>query len=144
MDPEKKVFHLLGSIYSNIYRIPFIGNLIVRGVCRTFGLLGYLGAMRHNHYSSVEEFAGFFKTMTDAGGIEVEISSIDETQFEFSLKECPYGFNRPEQQGVCEAAMDMDRTLFGLCGFELTIKESIPGGSPVCVEHMRLKNAPEK
>ncbi|MBN2168898.1 MAG: hypothetical protein JW738_06605 [Actinobacteria bacterium] len=142
MDSRKSVFHLLGSIYISLYRIPIIGNWIVRGICRFFGFTGYLAALRRKHFDSLEDFADFFKKITGAGGIEIDISYIDNKQLEFTLKECPYGFCLPEQQDVCEAAMDMDRTLFGSYGFELTIIESIPGGSSVCRECLQLKNVP--
>ncbi|MBN1289223.1 MAG: hypothetical protein JXA49_06265 [Actinobacteria bacterium] len=142
MDSRKKVFHLLGSIYISLYRIPVIGNWMVRGICRFFGFTGYFAALRRKNFDSLEDFVDFFKKITGAGGIEIDISYIDNTQLEFTLKECPYGFHLPEQQEVCEAAMDMDRTLFGSCGFELTIIESIPGGSSLCRERLRLKNVP--
>lgn len=137
-----KLFHFLGRFYTAVYKIPILGNWIVRGICRTFGLLGYPLSLKLKQVDSIDDFIPFFKQIIGAGGIEIEITQSDVEQFEFTLTECPYGFSGPEHAGVCDAAMDMDRTMFGLCGFGLTVKESIPGGSSVCREQLRLKHPP--
>lgn len=136
-----KAFHLLGRFYGFIYRIPVIGNLIVRGICRLIGLLGYHSPICPKHFGSMDEFIEFLKTVTKSGGMDFEIAGRDNDRFEIILDECPYLFSRPDQVGVCEAAMDMDRTLFGRCGYEIIIKESLPRGDSVCREVFKMKSS---
>ena len=65
-------------------------------------------------------------------GFLVEMSGEKTDQFEFFILSCPLGYYRAEQQGLCDAAMDLDRTMTRLCGAELAVKESIPGGASKC------------
>lgn len=140
MNVGKKLFRLLGGSYNMVYRIPVIGDWIVRGVCRLIGLMGYHSPMCPKHFDSIDEFIEFLKNTTGAGGINIEIENRGEDRFEIILEECPYLFSKPCQVGVCEAAMDMDRTLFGRCGYEIIIKESLPRGDPVCREVFKMKS----
>ncbi len=125
----------MGIRYEKMFKIPKIGEPLVRGVTRTFGHVNFrmpgIGPKRHKTIQGVkEDLARMVELM------ELPIAFIDENDtsdsFEIYVEHCPYGYHRPDQQGVCDAAMDMDRVLFRNMGAELIIKESIVYGAPKC------------
>lgn len=62
--------------------------------------------------------------------VPLEVSKESPDQLEFLVAACPYGYNRRDQEGVCDAVMDLDRTMVKLCGGSMVIEESIAGRRP--------------
>ncbi|MCX5859759.1 MAG: hypothetical protein NT056_07690 [Proteobacteria bacterium] len=127
----------LGRFYERLYRVPGIGESLVRGWCRNLGRVSFYspsGLKRSDDLQGVKE------TLVESCrkmGFKMELSGEKPGQFEFFILECPYGYHRPDQQGVCDAAMDMDRVMFRLCGGDLQVEETIPGGAAKCRVTMR-------
>jgi len=85
------------------------------------------------------EFKQDFARMTALMDFDLETVQRGEDRLEVILEACPYGYRRPDQQGVCDAAMDMDRAMFGHAGYEVTIDACIPSGAHACLVSMRRK-----
>jgi len=123
----------LGRFYERLYRVPGVGESLVRGWCRNLGRVSFYspsGLKRSDNLQGVKE------TLVESCrkmGFQLELSGkAGPDQFEFFILECPYGFHRLDQQGVCDAAMDMDRVMFRLCGGELRVEDTIPRGATKC------------
>jgi len=127
-----KFFLSLGRFYERLYRVPGVGESLVRGFCRNLGRISFYspsGLKRSDNLQGVKE------TLVESCrkmGFKMELSGEKPDQFEFFILECPYRYHRPDQQGVCDAAMDMDRVMFRLCGGDLRVEETIPGGASKC------------
>lgn len=139
MSVPRKMSHLLGSIYGLIYRLPMIGEPAVRGISRAMGFVNSHapgGMKRRDTMAELKlDMERAFKML------DIDVAEIvqDEERIELVLNSCPYGYRRPDQAGVCDAAMDMDRTMFGYCGCDLTIEASLPQGDPICRVLIRKK-----
>ena len=130
--------HILGKFDQLLYHLPWGGEKIVRGLNRTFGKINFHSPISGLKWrDSIEEVKADLLRLCGIMNFQVEISWEEPDQFEFFVLECPYGFHRPDQQGVCDAAMDLDRTMFRLCGAELIVKETIPAGAPKCRQIMK-------
>jgi hypothetical protein len=133
----------MGRSYETLYRLPGLGDPLVRGLNRGIGRMNFhlpfLGLRRHD---SIDGFRKDFLKLTGMMQLPVEIIAGSETPdgFEFYVQSCPYGYQRADQQGVCDAAMDMDRVLFGMMGADLTILESTVQGAPRCRISLRLSS----
>ncbi len=132
MSGRKKAFLLLGYIYGLLYRLPLVGEPLVRAINRSIGFLNYHAPSGPRHHDSVAAMRKDLERLLDIADIDVEIVHQDEDRLEMIMTSCPYGFRGPEHMGVCDAAMDMDRTMFGYCGFQLEIRECIPAGARAC------------
>ncbi len=142
MSIRKRSFLLLGSAYRLIYRLPVIGEPAVRGIAKALGYLSALspyGPKKHVSMSALREDLGRLFEMTD---MDIDAINQDEERIELVLTSCPYGYCRPEHAGVCDAAMDFDRTMFGRCGYELAIDACIPHGAPAC--RVSIRDRPAK
>lgn len=127
-----KFFLSLGRFYERLYRVPGVGESLVRGFCRNLGRISFYSP---SGLKRSDNLPGVKATLVESCrkmGFKMELSGEKPDQFEFFVLECPYGYHRPEQQGVCDAAMDMDRVMFRLCGGDLRVEETIPGGAPKC------------
>ena len=128
-----KFLPLLGQFNYLMYRIPRIGESLVRGQSRMAARLAFhmpiLGGKRSTTLDGVK--SEWFKFLRLAG-MQPPITQQGEEEFEFEVEACPYGFRRPEEKGVCHACMDLDRTYVKLLGGELEVLESIPDGSDRC------------
>lgn len=131
-------FRLLGYSYRLIYHLPVIGEWMVRGICKVFAYISFYSPFGPKPCGSIHELRKEFDRLIKTTGIELEVVHQDEERFEFVLPGCPYGFHRPGHLGVCDAAMDFDRVMFGLAGGKLTIEECIPGGASECRCSMRI------
>ena len=133
-DPEKGMARM-GKFYERLFKIPMIGEPLVRAMNRGLGNLNFRlpmpGAKRHDNIEGIIEY---LKNSIEIMKFPIEIieDSITEDRFEIYVHHCPYGYHRPDQQGVCDAAMDMDRVLFRNLGADLVILDSIVYGAPRC------------
>jgi len=131
----KRAMALAGRNYQRLFKIPGLGEPLVRGINRVIARISFYSPIFGlKHHDSMEGFKEDFIKLAEMTKLPVEI--IEETvgpgRFEFYVHSCPYGYHRPDQQGVCDAAMDMDRVLFRLMGAELVIEESAVSGAPRC------------
>jgi hypothetical protein len=132
MGLRKRLFLMLGYTYRLLYRLPVIGDPLVRGICGAIAFMNYRSPYGIKSFVSMDEFRKGFERLVEMADLDIEITGQDEEKLELVLTRCAYGFSRPEHRGVCDAAMDMDRKMFGYCGAKLVIDACIPDGSPVC------------
>jgi len=132
-------FRFLGYLYRLVYLLPVIGEWTVRGICKVFAYISFYSPFGPRPCASIHELRKEFDRLIKTTGIELEVVYQDDERFEFVLPGCPYGFRRPGHLGVCDAAMDMDRVMFGLAGGELKIEECMPGGAPHCRVSLSIK-----
>jgi hypothetical protein len=139
MSIRKGVGLLIGGIYGLICRVPLVGESAVRGFCQALGFLGNRvpGGMKWR--GSMAELKQDLEDVFGQLDIDFEAMNYDEESIELILSSCPYGFSRPEHALACDAAMDLDRTLFRHCGCDLTIEARLPHGDPVCRVLIRRK-----
>jgi len=132
MSIRKKSFLLLGSTYGLICRVPLVGEPMVRDFCRMLGFLGNRvpGGMKWK--GSMAELKHDLEAVFERLDIDFEAMNHDEERIELILSSCPYGFRSPGDALACDAAMDLDRTMFQYCGCDLTIEARLPHGDPVC------------
>ena len=140
MSVRKKIGLLVGSTYGFICRVPLVGEPAVRGFCRALGFLGNRVAGGMKWKGSMDELKQDLEDVFGQLDIDFEAMNHDEESIELILSSCPYGFRRPEHAQACDAAMDLDRTLFGYCGCDLTIEACLPHGDPVCRVIIRKKD----
>ena len=129
----KSLLPLLGRIDALTCAVPLLGAPLVRSKSHAVALLAfslpYLGGKRcHSVAELKEEWFGFLGRL----GLSPELVREEEREFEWTMRECPYGFAAPEQIGVCDACMELDRVYTRLLGGELEIVTMIPAGSPQC------------
>lgn len=132
MSLRKRFLYGLGCFYRALYRLPVIGEGLVKTITRTLGRVSFLSPVGPRPSSDIRAIREDLERLLGMIDVDFEVVYQDESRFEFILPICPYGFARREHEGVCEAAMDMDRVMFGLCGGGLVIEESIPTGAPAC------------
>ena len=130
--------HLMGHFFENLYRVPRVGDALVRflarGMAKGMVVLPFTGFRRS---SSVEESIALLKLICGRLAIGVDVVEQKPDGFVFEVPACPYGCNRPDQQGVCDAVMDLDRMVYREAGLELTVIESVVAGAPRCRLSMR-------
>lgn len=128
----KLVFLALGYAYRLLYLFPCIGQRMVRGISRGIAFINYRSPYGIRSFTSMDGFREQFQDLVDLAGLPIDVTGHDDERLELVVKWCPYGFSSSSHWGVCDAAMDMDRAMFGYCGMELVIHERIPDGFPVC------------
>jgi len=131
-----------GKAYEGLCKIPLIGPPLVRMFSRNMGRLIYYmpgtGAGRKDTYQGVKAFLA--KTREDMGfPFEFIPESEEPDSFDFYVAGCPYGYKRPDQAVPCDAAMETDRQLFKLMGWNLTIKEAAVHGASKCLIHLERR-----
>ena len=137
-DPEKMMAST-GRFYELLFKIPIIGEPLVKGINRGLGHLNFRNPMlKAERCDTIDEVIAYLRQAIDLMKFPIEIieDSITEDSFEIYVHHCPYGYHRPDQQGVCDAAMDMDRVLFRNLGADLVIQESAVFGAPKC--HIKM------
>lgn len=132
--PANALLPVAGKAQDLVFRVPAVGEILVRGGNRLLGRLAFhaplLGGKKSSDIRSIcEQWFAFL----NRNGISPSLESMDDESFVWSVSSCPYGFCRPEQWGVCDAAMDLDRTYLRLLGAGLVIKERIPQGTAKCL-----------
>jgi hypothetical protein len=132
MGARKGFIRLLGIAYGLLYRVPVVGDPLVKAVCRGIAFIQFHSPYRLKRADSIGVLRKDFERLVEVMDMDVEVTGEDEEKLELTLRKCPYGFSRPGQLGVCDAAMEMDRAMFGYAGCKLVIDECIPGGAPVC------------
>ena len=139
---RNRSFLLLGLIYRLLYRLPVVGDSVVRGISRTIGVVAYRSPYGIKSCVSMDAFREELQRLAAMADLPVEITGHDEDRLDLVVNWCPYGFSRPEHKGACEAAMDMDRIMYRYCGLELVIDESVLDGLPTCkVSIHRMRQA---
>lgn len=128
----------LGRLNKLACRLPVLGERVVRIEGRAIAALAFhmpwLGGKPCSSVSEIkEEWLGFI----GRAGISATITRETQDELEFEMESCPWGFRKAEDQGVCDAYMDLDRTYVKLLGGELEVLESIPSGSRRCREVIR-------
>lgn len=138
MKPQTISLHLMGHFFENLYRVPRMGDALVRSLARGMAkgmvVLPFTGFRRS---SSVKESIALLKLICGRLAIDVEIVEQKPDGFVFEVPACPYGYNRLDQQGVCDAVMDLDRMVYREAGLELKVLESVVAGAPRCRMSMR-------
>ena len=128
----------LGRIYERLYRLPLFGERLVRAIVRGMGKIVFYSPLSRFKYE--ETIGGVRRQLEDlCNSIGIPISVIEEEpeHLEFLVHDCPYAYHRSDQQGVCDAVMDLDRVIFRLCGAQLTIQESVVKGAAGCRVRLR-------
>jgi len=135
-----KSLHLMGKVYSLVFRIPVIGEPLLRGMLKTvshlFFYLPYVGGRKHRSVAGLE--SGWFGFLSRFG-IYPTVTSKNEQEFRWFVNACPYGFTVSRERALCDAVMDLDRTYIKLLGGELEILDRIPRGAECCRYVTRLK-----
>ena len=130
---------LLGKWNALAYRLPVLGESLVRTQSRAIAKMAFhmplLGGRPCSNIGEIKE--GWLKFLGRAG-ISITITRETENEFEFEVEACPWGFRNPDDQGVCDACMDLDRTYVRLLGGEMEVLASIPSGSACCTERIRM------
>jgi|GEM_PF-701796 len=132
MEVRKLLFLALGFLYRLLYLVPVVGDMMVRFICSAIAYINYRSPYGIKYFYSMDDFRKRFEGLVKMAGLPVEVTGHDEERLQLVVERCPYGFNKPGHKGVCDAAMDMDRKMFGYCGTMLVIDECIPDGFPVC------------
>jgi len=137
-----KVMLSIGNAYEGLCKIPLIGPPLAGMFNRNMGRLIYYmpgtGAGRKDTCQGVKAFlARNIETM----GFPFEFIPESEgpDNFDFYVAGCPYGYKHPDQEVPCDAVMEMDRQLFKLMGWNLTIKEAAVHGAPKCLIHLERR-----
>jgi hypothetical protein len=140
MPNVEKSMRMFGRLYEWGCKIPWVGVPTVKAWNRVLGSLIFRapepGGKPKESITGVKDYLLWSgKEMNFP--FEIIEESVGPESFEFYVNGCPYGFKRPDQAAACDAAMEMDRKLFGLLGAELVILESAPEGVQKC--RMMLK-----
>ncbi len=129
---------LSGKFFEVLYKTPLVGEFVVRCITRSLGRIMFysplLGFYRTDTISGIKKQ---LEALTDNVGIPISIIKEGEEELQFLVHQCPYRYCRPDQQGVCDAIMDIDRYLFRLCGAELIIQDATVFGASECKILMR-------
>lgn len=128
-----KVLPLAGKLQAALFKIPVVGETLVRGANRGLAHVAfrvpYFGAKKKADIAQVME-AWF--AFLEKNGIFPRIDSMEGDTCLWSLDACAYGYDCASDRGVCDAVMDLDRTYTRLLGGEMVILERIPDGRPAC------------
>lgn len=137
-----KVMLSSGKAYEGLCKIPLIGPPLARVINRNMGRFIYYmpgtGCKREDTCEGVKAYLA--KTRDDMGfPFEFIPESEGPDSFDFYVAGCPYGYKRPDQEVPCDAAMEMDRKMFELMGWNLTIKEAAVHGAAKCLIHLERR-----
>ena len=132
--------HLIGKLYSLVFRIPVIGEPLLRGILRTvahlFFYLPYVGGRESQSVADLK-FAWF--RFLSRFAIFPTVTSENGQEFRWFVNACPYGLTDSRDRALCDAVMDLDRTYIKLLGGELEILDRVPHGAECCRYVTRLK-----
>jgi hypothetical protein len=134
-----KLMPAIGKLNALAYRLPFVGETLVRRQSRAVGALAFhMPLLGGKPCSSIGEVKEEWLRFLGRAGISVRITREAENEFEFEVGACPWGFRKSADQGVCDACMDLDRTYVKLLGGEMEVLDSIPSGAACCRELIRM------
>lgn len=135
-----KSLHLVGRLYSVVFRIPVIGEPLLRRMLKTVAHLffhsPYVGGRKHRSVAGLK--SGWFRFLSRFG-IFPTVTRENEKEFRWFVNACPYGLTESRDRALCDAVMDLDRRYTALLGGELEILERIPHGADRCRYVTRLK-----
>ncbi len=137
-----KVMLLTGKTYEGLCKIPLIGSPLARMLNRNIGrFFFYMPGTGAGRIDTCQGIKDYLIMGRDVMGFPLEFIPESEKpdSFDYYVAGCPYGFKRPDQAVPCDAAMDMDRQLFKLMGWNLTIKESAVHGAHKCLIHIERR-----
>ena len=137
-----KVMLATGKTYEGLCKIPLIGPPLARGINRNVGrLIYYMPGTGTGRFTTCQGVKDYLVKGCEAMGFPIEFIPESEAphRLDYYVVGCPYGFKRPDQEAACDAAMDMDRQLFKLMGWNVTIKESAVHGAPKCLIHLERR-----
>ena len=132
----------MGKLYELYCKIPVIGVPLARLLNRIMGVIIFLTtAPSRKRQDSIGPVKDYLLKIGKESNFPFEVieESIGPDSFEFYVGYCPYGFKEPHQQKACDAAMDMDRTLFSMLGADLTVLEDAPHGAAKCRCLLKMK-----
>jgi len=122
-----------GRFFEILYQTPLVGEFVVRSISRVMGkILFYSPWLSFYRSDTMSGIRKQLVELTSSIGIPISVIQEGEKELQFLVHQCPYRYIRSDQQGVCDAIMDVDRSLFKLCGAELIIQESMVHGAPDC------------
>jgi len=128
-----------GKLNALIYRLPVLGEPLVRLQSRAVAYAAFYAPFVGGKMNrSVPELLAGWKSFLGRFGLDMTVTAADETSFTGELDACPYAYHAKEDRGVCDAAMDTDRTYLRLIGGEMEILERIPDGAAKCRFRVRL------
>ena len=138
----EKIMPKLGKLYEGLCKIPMIGEPLARSMNRNMGRMIFRmpgsGSKRQGSITELKEY--LLQTGREMNfPFEIIEETVGPDSFEFYVGGCPYGYKRPDQAKACDAAMEMDRTLFDLLGGELIVLEAAPEGVQKCRILMKWK-----
>jgi hypothetical protein len=129
----KCLLKLAGKMDALVYKTPLIGEQLVRNKANFLGNIAFhmpvLGSRPCGNIIEVQQkWFGFMERF----GFKAHLDDSYPNEFYWSIDSCPYHFKRSDQQSLCDACMDFDRTYIRLLGGELEILDTIPAGSDHC------------
>ncbi len=131
--PIATLLPLAGKLNATLCAVPFVGEPLVRTQNRLFGKIAFhLPVMGAHKCTTIDEVKQQWLSFLSRVGIHPRIVDEKPNSFAFQIDACAYGFDRPEQQQVCDACMDFDRVFVKHLGAELVIEHSIPQGAAEC------------
>ncbi len=133
----------LGKTYEQIYRLPRVGDPLVRAINRGVAWINFNShIVRRKRYHTLASFKKEFLRLVEIMQFPIEVVPGSETpdRFEIYVHGCPFGYRRPDQQGVCDATMEMDRGMFGRMGADLEILETVIEGAASCRIAVTMKD----
>ena len=128
-----KQLAVLGRLYDRLYRLPLLGEGLVRFMSRASAkILFYSPLLEFKYEETIDGVKSQLEDLCGSIGIPISVVKEAPDHLEFLVHECPYAYRHSGQQGVCDAVMDLDREVFKLCGAELTILETVVNGAEDC------------
>lgn len=131
--PIARALPVIGKINALVFSIPGVGETLVRATSSAVGKLAFrlplLGGTPAQHVGHVhDQWLRFLGLM----GIKAKVVTREDGQFIMTVDSCPYGFERADEEGICDACMDLDRAYVQSMGARFEIEERIPDGAHKC------------
>ena len=123
----------LGAFQSLLFRLPLLGNPVVRGLNRAVAYAAfYTPVVGGKRATTIADVKKGWLAFLERAGVTPVVTADGKMSFQWEVEACPYGFCKAEQRGVCDAVMDMDRTYTKLLGGELVIHDRLADGADRC------------
>ncbi|UCD86058.1 MAG: hypothetical protein JSU92_07660, partial [Deltaproteobacteria bacterium] len=82
----------LGRFYERLYRLPLIGERLVRSFVSTMGKMGFYFSKDLHRNDTIQGVKEDLVRACKKMGFLIEVSKEEADKFEFIVLECPYGF----------------------------------------------------
>ncbi|MFH2100300.1 MAG: hypothetical protein ABIJ95_12365, partial [Pseudomonadota bacterium] len=133
------IMKINGWALERLHQTPVVGDRLVRALMRGAARAAFhLPALGGKRSTDIWQVKRQWMAFLGRAGLHPKVTAENKREFFWEVDACPYGFDCQGQVGVCDAAMDLDRTYTRLLGGELTILERIPAGSAHCRYVTRL------